>query len=119
MIKYLKRYWFFAILAPLFMIGEVAMDLIQPQMMKIIVDDGVLGLSNGNVGDLSIVISTGLKMIGLVFLGGLSGVLSGVFASMCSQKVGNDLRKDCDSLETITAKEFWKFPTYGDILYYK
>lgn len=31
----------------------------------------------------------------------------------------NDLRKDCDSLETITAKEFWKFPTYGDILYYK
>ena len=75
MIKYLKRYWFFAILAPLFMIGEVAMDLIQPQMMKIIVDDGVLGLSNGNIGDLSIVISTGLKMIGLVFLGGLSGVL--------------------------------------------
>ena len=31
----------------------------------------------------------------------------------------NDLRVDCDHLETLVAKEFWKFPTYGDILYYK
>ena len=30
-----------------------------------------------------------------------------------------DLRSDCDQLETYVAKEFWKFPTYGDILYYK
>ena len=30
-----------------------------------------------------------------------------------------DLRCDCDQLETYVAKEFWKFPTYGDILYYK
>ncbi len=30
-----------------------------------------------------------------------------------------DLRVDCDQLETYVAKEFWKFPTYGDILYYK
>ena len=30
-----------------------------------------------------------------------------------------DLRVDCDLLETFVAKEFWKFPTYGDILYYK
>ena len=36
--RYLKKYWFFAILAPLFMIGEVAMDLLQPQLMAIIVD---------------------------------------------------------------------------------
>lgn len=62
-----------------------------------IVDDGVLGISNGNVGNLSLVISTGIKMIGLVFTGGLCGVMSGVFASTCSQKLGNDLRKDCFS----------------------
>lgn len=97
MIKYLKKYWLFIILAPLFMIGEVTMDLIQPQMMKTIVDDGVLGISNGNVGNISLVISTGIKMIGLVFTGGLCGVMSGVFASTCSQKLGNDLRKDCFS----------------------
>lgn len=34
-------------------------------------------------------------MIGLVLLGGIFGVLSGVFANLCSQNFGNDIRKDC------------------------
>lgn len=95
MLKYLKKYWFFALLAPIFMIGEVLMDLVQPGMMSTIVDEGVLGLSNNNTGDLHIVITVGLKMIGVVFLGGLFGVLSGVFANLASQNFGNDIRKDC------------------------
>ena len=37
--KYVKRYFFYAVLAGLFMIGEVMMDLIQPQIMGQIVDD--------------------------------------------------------------------------------
>ncbi|MDE7200813.1 MAG: hypothetical protein K2O91_02675, partial [Lachnospiraceae bacterium] len=57
-IKYLKKYWIFAVLAPVFMAGEVMMDLIQPRLMSTIVDEGVLGLSNGNAGDLQMVIST-------------------------------------------------------------
>ena len=69
MLQYLKKYWFFAILAPLFMLGEVSMDLLQPRLMSIIVDEGVLGLSNNNVGNLRLVITTGLQMIGLVSLG--------------------------------------------------
>jgi ATP-binding cassette subfamily B protein len=93
-LKYLKKYWFFALLAPLFMVGEVVMDLVQPKLMSTIVDDGVLGLSNGNVGDLSIVINTGIKMIVFVAIGGFCGVMSGVFANLCSQNFGNDLRKD-------------------------
>ncbi|MCM1540672.1 MAG: ABC transporter ATP-binding protein/permease [Blautia sp.] len=92
--KYLKKYWFFALLAPIFMMGEVLMDLVQPRLMSIIVDEGVLGLSNNNVGDLSLVLSTGLKMIGFVMLGGFFGVMSGVFANLCSQNFGNDIRKD-------------------------
>lgn len=95
MLKYLKKYWSYALLAPLFMIGEVVMDLLQPQLMSIIVDEGVLGLSNNHVGDLSLVIDMGLKMIGLVLMGGVFGVLSGVFANLCSQNFGNDIRKDC------------------------
>lgn len=94
MIRYLKKYWFFALLAPLFMLGEVSMDLLQPRLMSTIVDEGVLGLSNNNVGDLSLVISTGLQMIGLVLAGCLCGILSGVFANLCSQNFSNDLRKD-------------------------
>ena len=50
MLKYLKKYWLFAILAPLFMVGEVLADLVQPRLMSTIVDEGVLGLSNNGVG---------------------------------------------------------------------
>lgn len=95
--KYLKKYRLFAVLAPLFMAGEVLMDLLQPKMMSKIVDEGVLGLSNNNVGDLHLVITIGLQMIGLLLIGGLCGVLSGVFANMCSQNFGNDIRKDAFS----------------------
>lgn len=94
MLRYLKKYWFFALLAPLFMVGEVCMDLLQPRLMSQIVDDGVLGLSNGGVGDLHLVITVGLKMIGFVVLGGCFGVLSGVFANLCGQRFGNDMRQD-------------------------
>ena len=93
MLKYLKKYWFFALLAPIFMIGEVSMDLLQPELMSRIIDDGVLGLSNGGVGNLNTVITIGLKMIGFVALGGICGIMSGVFANLCAQQFGNDVRK--------------------------
>lgn len=93
MLKYLKKYWFFAMLAPIFMIGEVSMDLLQPELMSRIIDDGVLGLNNGGVGNLNTVITIGLKMIGFVALGGICGVMSGVFADLCAQQFGNDVRK--------------------------
>lgn len=93
MLKYLKKYWFFALLAPLFMIGEVSMDLLQPELMSRIIDDGVLGLNNGGVGNLNTVITIGLKMIGFVALGGICGIMSGVFANLCAQQFGNDVRK--------------------------
>lgn len=95
MLKYVKKYWYYALLAPIFMLGEVLMDLLQPQLMAKIIDDGVLGINNNGVGDISIVINTGLLMIGMVIIGALCGVLSGVFAQACSQKFANDLRIDC------------------------
>ncbi len=88
MLKYLKKYWFFCILAPLCMVGEVAMDLIQPDMMADIVDNGVLK------SDISLIISVGLKMILTVILGGFCGILCGVFANIVTQGFANDLRKD-------------------------
>lgn len=93
MLKYLKKYWFFALLAPVFMIGEVSMDLLQPELMSRIIDDGVLGLNNGGVGNLNTVITIGLKMIGFVALGGICGIMSGVFANLFAQQFGNDVRK--------------------------
>ncbi len=88
MLKYLKKYWPFCLLAPLFMIGEIAMDLIQPDMMATIVDEGVLKQ------DVNVVLNLGIRMILLVLFGGFCGVLCGVFANLASQQFGNDLRKD-------------------------
>ena len=94
MIKYIKKYILYAALAPLFMFGEVFMDLMQPRLMSQIVDNGVLGMNNGGVGDMDIVIEVGISMIACVLIGGFCGVMSGVFANMCSQNFGNDIRKD-------------------------
>lgn len=94
MFKYIKKYWLYALLAPLFMVGEASMDLLQPQLMRIIVDEGVLGLSNNGVGDMSLVLSAGIRMICSVLFGAFCGVMCGVFANLCSQNVGNDLRQD-------------------------
>ncbi len=88
MLKYLKKYWFFCLLAPLFMVGEVAMDLIQPDMMADIVDNGVLK------SDIALIVSMGIKMILTVVLGGFCGIMCGVFANIAAQGFGNDLRKD-------------------------
>ena len=71
--KYIRRYLHFAVLAALFMVGEVMMDLIQPGIMSRIVDEGVLGTTTGGVGNLRLIWQLGLQMMGLVIVGGLSG----------------------------------------------
>ncbi|HJD22878.1 MAG TPA: ABC transporter ATP-binding protein/permease [Firmicutes bacterium] len=93
--KYIKQFLPLAILAGLFMIGEVSMDLVQPEIMGQIVDDGVLGLNNNGVSDLNLIWKLGLQMIGLVLFGGLCGSLNNVFVHMSGQNIGNEIRKDC------------------------
>ena len=92
--QYVKRYAHFAFIAALFMGGEVLMDLIQPGLMRRIVDDGVLGLNNNGVGNLELVWRLGVQMIGMVLIGCCFGSLNNVFVNMASQNMGNDLRKD-------------------------
>ena len=93
--SYVKRYLLYAMLAALLMVGEVSMDLIQPTIMSRIVDEGVLGVGNGGVGDLGIILSLGIRMILLVLFGGLCGSMNNVFTHIAAQNVGNDMRKDC------------------------
>lgn len=86
--KYLKPYWIFAILAPLTMIGEVFIDLMQPKLMSKIVNDGVIGK------DLALILTTGITMLVLVAIGGCFGALSAAFGSNAAQRMCNDLRND-------------------------
>lgn len=109
--KYIRKYLLFAVLAAICMIGEVLMDLIQPGIMSRIVDDGVLGLNNGGVGDIHLIWTQGLVMIGLVLLGGLCGSMNNVFVHMTGQNVGNEIRKD--SFRRIMAFSFPQIDRFG------
>lgn len=88
LIKYIKPYIIFALLAPLSMIGEVMVDLMQPKLMSTIVDDGVLG------GNMELIIRTGITMLILIIIGGISGVASSAFSGCASQGFSRDLRND-------------------------
>lgn len=93
--KYIRQYLFPAVIAGMFMAGEVLMDLVQPGIMSRIVDDGVLGVNNGGVPNLHLVWTLGLQMTGLVLIGGLCGSLNNAFVHISSQNIGNEIRKDC------------------------
>ena len=80
--KYIRKYLLFAVIAALFIVGEVMMDLVQPQLMSQIVDDGVLGLDNNGVGSLDIIWSMGIRMILLVLFGGFCGSMNNVFVHL-------------------------------------
>ena len=95
LLQYLKKYWLFALLASGFMVAEVYVDLYQPRMMQRIVDEGILGVNNGGVSNLDLVISTGLRMLLIVLVGGLCGIGSGLFTNITGQNYGNDVRKAC------------------------
>ena len=71
-LKYLKKYWYFALLTPLFMVLEVSMDLVQPSLMSRIVDEGIVA------GDIQLILNLGGQMLIFTVIGCLGGVLSGV-----------------------------------------
>ena len=110
--KYIRKYLFFAILAALFMISEVMMDLIQPGLMSKIVDNGVLGLEHGGTGDLTLIWNLGIRMILLVLFGGFCGSMNNVFVHMAGQNIGNEIRKDCfRNIMTFSFPQLDKFGT--------
>lgn len=90
-LKYLKPYWFYAVLCSLTMVGEVLCDLYLPLHMREIINVGI------KMNDLHTIYIEGLYMILIAIVGGILGFLSAVFGSIASRKFGNDLRKACFS----------------------
>lgn len=92
--KYLKPYMFFAIIAPLLMVLEVTMDLVQPTIMQHIIDRGI---ATGNTPYV-------VKMFGLTILCALIGLIGGagcsIYASKTAINFAADIRQDL--YETIT-----------------
>ncbi|MBA2941724.1 ABC transporter ATP-binding protein [Paenibacillus sp. CGMCC 1.16610] len=84
--SFVKPYWLITLLAPLLMVMEVCMDLTQPRLMAAIVNHGVAE------GNLALVWSTGLHMLGVAFLGLIGGVGCTFFTVKAAQNFGADLR---------------------------
>ena len=104
--KYLKPYWFFALMAPITMIGEVLMDLFQPKLMALIVNEGLVN------GFYDVILKYGALMLALVIFGGLCGFASAAFASAASQGFAHDLRKDCfDKIVSLSFQQTDSFTT--------
>ena len=83
---FLRPYRLWAILAPLFMVLEVAMDLSQPYMIERIIDDGVAKLN------LPYVLQAGGLMIVLAFIGAVGGIGCTVFAVWAGTGTAADIR---------------------------
>lgn len=86
--RYLRPHWVAALLAPLLMLLEVAMDLLQPMLMASIIDQGVMQ------NDTSHILHTGLIMLGAAAIGLLGGLGCTIYSSIASQRFGADLRRD-------------------------
>ncbi|MDN4493974.1 ABC transporter ATP-binding protein [Ureibacillus aquaedulcis] len=92
--KYLKPYMPFAIIAPLMMVLEVAMDLVQPTIMQHIIDNGIAKKDTPYV----------MQMFGLMILCAVIGLIGGagcsIYASKTAINFAADIRQDL--YETIT-----------------
>ncbi|HEU5011489.1 MAG TPA: ABC transporter permease, partial [Roseiflexaceae bacterium] len=84
--SFLKPYWRWAILAPLLMVLEVSMDLLQPRLIQRIIDQGILQ------SNMDVVIHTGLWMVGLALIGLVGGMGCTVYTVLAAQGLGADLR---------------------------
>jgi ATP-binding cassette subfamily B protein len=84
--RFLASYWHWAVLAPLMMALEVAMDLAQPWLLQKIVDQGIAR------SDMNLVISTGLLMASVAVIGMVGGISCGIFTVLAGQGFGADLR---------------------------
>lgn len=74
------------LLAPFLVIAEVFAELLQPEFMAKIVNEGVIG------GNASIILPTGIKMFAIVIAGLICGILSIFSAGYVSYHFGADLR---------------------------
>jgi ATP-binding cassette subfamily B multidrug efflux pump len=84
--KFLKPYWLWAMLAPMLMVLEVAMDLTQPILVARIIDQGIAK------GDMQVVFTTGALMVTAACIGLIGGMGCTIFAIMAGQYFGADVR---------------------------
>lgn len=84
--SYVGKYKKQAILSPLTIIGEVALEVLIPSVMALIIDNGI------KKGDTSYVVKMGLLMVGMAVVSLCFGALAGRFSAVAGMGFAKNLR---------------------------
>ena len=84
----IKEFWPATILTPVFVIGEVAFDVLIPMMTGKLLDEGV------NAGSMGHIMRYGVTVIATALIALLLGALSGRFAAKASTGLSRNLRRE-------------------------
>ena len=106
--RQIKEYKSASLVTPIFMILEVAMEMVIPLMMASIIDDGV------QAGDMKHIFVIGCYMILAAIVGLFAGVMGGKYGAKASTGFARNLREAMyENIQTFSFSNIDKFSTAG------
>lgn len=106
--KQIKEYKSASLVTPIFMILEVAMEMVIPLLMASIIDDGV------QAGDMKHIFAIGCYMILAAIVGLFAGVMGGKYGAKASTGFARNLREAMyENIQTFSFSNIDKFSTAG------
>ena len=106
--KQIKEYKKDSILSPVYIAGEVILELLLPFIMASMIDDGV------EVGNMKHIVITGLIMLVIAMLSLFCGAMCGKHAAIASTGFAKNVRKSMfDNIQTFSFANIDKFSTAG------
>ena len=106
--KQIREYKWASIATPIFMILEVAMEMVIPLLMASIIDDGV------EAGDMQHIFLIGCYMILAALVGLSAGIMGGKYGAKASTGFARNLREAMyENIQTFSFSNIDKFSTAG------
>lgn len=106
--KQIKEYKSASLVTPIFMILEVAMEMVIPLLMASIIDDGA------QAGDMKHIFAIGCYMILAAIVGLFAGVMGGKYGAKASTGFARNLREAMyENIQTFSFSNIDKFSTAG------
>ena len=106
--RQIKEYKRASLATPIFMILEVAMEMVIPLLMASIIDDGV------QAGDMKHIFAIGCYMILAAIVGLFAGVMGGKYGAKASTGFARNLREAMyENIQTFSFSNIDKFSTAG------
>lgn len=104
LLSYVKEYKTAALLTPVFMLLEVAMEMVIPKMMASIIDKGVNG------GDMNHIYRMGIYMVLIALVGLFAGIMGGWSGSVAAAGFAKNLRQaEFEKIQTFSFKNIDRF----------